>query len=114
MAQKVHIILVDDIDGNDADETVSFGLDGASYEIDLTAENAESLREALAPYVGHARRLSGSRRSSGGGRRGRARPADTAGPTAAELREWARENGYEVSERGRVSAEIREAYDAAR
>ncbi|WP_235736933.1 histone-like nucleoid-structuring protein Lsr2 [Nocardioides alcanivorans] len=108
MAQKVNIILVDDIDGSDADETVTFALDGVNYEIDLTAGNAEKLREALAPYVGHARRVSGRRttgRRSGG--------AAASGPSPSDIRDWARSNGYEVSERGRVSAEIRQAYDAA-
>ncbi len=111
MAQKVHIVLVDDIDGSDADETVTFGLDGTTYEIDLTDANAEKLREALAPYVGHARRLSGGRR--GRGRQRAAAPAVApSGPTPADLRDWARANGYEVSDRGRVSSAIREAYDA--
>lgn len=112
MAQKVHIVLVDDIDGTEADETVTFGLDGASYEIDLSTENAEKLREALAPYVGHARKV-GSARRGGGSRRGRSSGGGDNGPSPAELREWARENGFEVSERGRVSQEIRDAYEAA-
>lgn len=107
MAQKVNIVLVDDIDGSDAEETVTFGLDGASYEIDLSDANASALREALAPYVGHARRLGGGRRAAGG------RRSASNGPTAREVREWARENGWELSDRGRVSAEVRQAYDAA-
>ena len=65
MAQKVQVILVDDVDGGEAAETVSFALDGVSYEIDVSEENAEALREALAPWVGHARRVGGR---SGGGR----------------------------------------------
>ena len=56
MAQRVHVVLVDDIDGSDAGETVTFGLDGSTYEIDLNEKNAAALREALSPYVGHARR----------------------------------------------------------
>lgn len=107
MAQKVNIVLVDDIDGSDAEETVTFGLDGASYEIDLSDANASALREALAPYVGHARKLGGGRRAAGG------RRSASNGPTAREVREWARENGWELSDRGRVSAEVRQAYDAA-
>ena len=106
MAQKVNIVLVDDIDGNDADETVSFALDGKEYEIDLNSANAQKLRDALAPYVGHARRANGR---SGGRRRARTE----SGASAAEIREWARENGWDVPERGRVSAEVREAYAAA-
>ena len=107
MAQKVHIVLVDDLDGSDATQTVSFGLDGTSYEIDLTDEHAASLREALAEYVGHARKV-------GSGRRGRrSTAAASSGPSAKEIRDWARSNGYDVPDRGRVSAEVREAYDAA-
>ena len=108
MAQKVQILLVDDIEGGDADETVRFGLDGVDYEIDLSTGNAEELRNALAAYVGSARRVGGRRRS---GRRSGS--SNTAGGSAAAIREWARANGYEVSDRGRVSAEIREAYAAA-
>ena len=109
MAQRVHVVLVDDIDGSDATETVAFGLDGSTYEIDLNEKNAAALREALAPYVGHARRSGGTRKA--GGRRAAAPAAS--GPTAAEVREWARENGWDVPARGRVSAEVRSAYDAA-
>ncbi|GGO78333.1 histone-like nucleoid-structuring protein Lsr2 [Nocardioides deserti] len=115
MAQKIHIVLEDDLDGSEATETVSFGLDGTSYEIDLNDQNAAALRESLATYVGHARKVSGARR--GGGRRSGGSSSSSAngsgGPTAKEVREWARENGYEVPDRGRVSAEVREAYDAA-
>jgi hypothetical protein len=102
MAQKVNIVLVDDIDGNEAEETVSFALDGRDYEIDLSAKNAGKLRDALALYVGHARR--------GGGRK-RNRPGN--GPSPADIRIWARENGFDVPDRGRVSSEVREAYLAA-
>jgi hypothetical protein len=111
MAQRVNVVLVDDIDGTDASETVSFALDGVDYEIDLSDEHAGQLREAVAPYVGHARRTGGrrkgNRRSSGGGSGG------GAGASAADIRAWARENGWDVPERGRVSAEVREAYAAA-
>jgi hypothetical protein len=106
MAQKVNIVLVDDIDHTDADETVSFGLDGKNYEIDLNDKNATALREALAPYVGHARRAGGnSRRSSSRGSSSRS--------SAGDIREWAKANGFEVSERGRISSEVREAYASA-
>lgn len=112
MAQKVNIVLVDDLDGAEATETVSFGLDGASYEIDLSDANAAALREALSGYVGHARKASagGSRRS--GSRRSGGGSANASSNTRA-VREWARENGYEVSERGRISADVQQAYDAA-
>ena len=116
MAQKVNIILVDDIDGSDATQTVAFGLDGASYEIDLNDENASALRDALAPYVGHGRTV--GRGGSGGGRRGgRASTAASAsaagGASAKDVREWARANGHDVPARGRIPADVREAYDAA-
>ncbi|HYH33962.1 MAG TPA: Lsr2 family protein [Nocardioides sp.] len=112
MAQKVNIVLVDDIDGSEAAETVSFGLDGTSYEIDLSETNAAALREAVSAYVGHARKVSGSSR----GRKARSgsSSATTSGPSARELRDWARSNGFQVSDRGRVPAEVREAFDAAR
>ena len=106
MAQKVHIVLVDDIDGSDADETVAFGVDGASYEIDLNSTHAAALRDALATYVGHARKVGGRR----GARKG---SSSGGGVSAAEIREWARSNGHDVPERGRVSAEVRAAYEAA-
>ena len=107
MAQKVNIILVDDLDGSEADETVTFGLDGTTYEIDLNDSNAAALREALSGYVGHARKVSGgARRGSQGGwlsswlqHQGRARVG--------------RAQGMEVSERGRISADIQQAYDSA-
>ena len=105
MAQKVHIVLVDDIDQSDAEETVSFGLDGKQFAIDLNAVNARKLRDALAPYVAHARPVSG--------RGGRRSPAKAGGAAASEIRAWARENGFDVPDRGRVSAEVREAYASA-
>ena len=101
MAQKVQVVLEDDLDGGTADETVVFGLDGTSYEIDLTKKNAAKLRDALAPWVAAGRRTGGSR---GGARRGRGRAAR--GSQAGDVRAWARANGYQVSERGRISAEI--------
>ncbi len=109
MAQRVNVVLVDDIDGSDAEETVSFALDGVDYEIDLSDEHAAELRNAISLYIGHARRTGGRRKS---GRRPSA-PAAEGGTSAADIRAWARENGWEVPERGRVSAEVREAYAAA-
>lgn len=104
MAQKVNIILIDDIDESEAVETVTFGLDGSSYEIDLNEKNAKKLREALAPYVGSARKVA---------RRGRG-SSKAAAPThsAKEIRDWARSNGYDVPQRGRIPTEIREAFEA--
>jgi hypothetical protein len=110
MAQRVNIVLEDDLDGSPADETVTFALDGATYEIDLSAQNATALRDALAPYVGHARRAAGRRASTKppAGRAGGGGKKDT-----ADVREWARANGHKVSERGRISAEVQAAYDKA-
>jgi hypothetical protein len=114
MAQKVHIVLEDDLDGSEANETVSFALDGTSYEIDLNEDNAAKLRDALALYIGHGRKVSG-----GGGRRGGRRgttgggASSGGGTSAKEIREWARENGHDVPERGRIPAEVRSAYESA-
>lgn len=119
MATMTTVTLVDDLDGSEAEESVTFALDGASYEIDLSEKNARKLREALAGYVEHARRVDGSRRGAGRGRsragrggRGGPRTAPDREQTAA-IREWARANGYEVSERGRLSATVLEAFEAA-
>lgn len=105
MAQRVHIVLEDDIDGGDATETVLFGVDGVNYEIDLSDKNAAKLRDALAKYLGSARRTTPRARRSA--RR------NVSGPSTAQIREWARNSGYDVSDRGRISAEIRAAYEAA-
>lgn len=105
--------LVDDIDGTVLDvgagETVLFSLDGTAYEIDLTDKNAEVLRNALAPYISAARTVS-SRAAGGGGSRKRRR---TGQQDYSAIREWAKSNGYQVSERGRVPASVLEAYEAA-
>ncbi len=108
MAQRVQVILEDDLDQSPADETVTFGLDGVSYEIDLSAQHAEQLRTDLAGWIGHARRAGGARRSPAARPRGGPRRKDL-----TEVRKWARAKGYEVSDRGRISAEVQEAYDAA-
>ena len=112
MAQRVNVVLVDDLDGSDAVETVSFALDGVDYEIDLNEKHASELRNALSLYVGHGRRTGGRRRTSSAGSK-RSAGSSAGGPSAAEIRAWARENGHDVPERGRVSAEVREAYAAA-
>lgn len=103
MAQKIQVMLVDDIDGSTADETVNFALDGAKYEIDLTTAHAAQLRAALAPWIRAGRKT--STRSTG---RGRSSSGDV-----AKIRAWAKSHGYEVSERGRIPASIRDAYNAA-
>ena len=111
MAQRVQVLLVDDLDGGDASETVSFSLDGVTYEIDLSESNAAKFRDDLASWIGHARR-SGGRRSTGGTRRAAPGSTRTRSDLGA-IREWARANGHQVSDRGRISAEVQEAYDKA-
>ncbi|NED98862.1 histone-like nucleoid-structuring protein Lsr2 [Phytoactinopolyspora halotolerans] len=112
MAQKVQVILLDDLDGGEAEETVSFGLDGTNYEIDLSKKNAAKLRDAISPFIASARKAGGSRRSRGG-RGGRSSGGRSSADTAA-VREWAREQGLKVSDRGRIPADILEKYEASR
>jgi hypothetical protein len=113
MAQKVQVLLVDDLDGGEAAETVSFALDGSSYEIDLSRKNAEEMRDSLAKYVGAARKAgrtsTTSSRSSGGGRRGGSTAMDR--DQAAAIRSWAKKQGLKVSDRGRIPATIIEQYN---
>lgn len=111
MAQQ--IILVDDLDEGQADETVTFGLDGVSYEIDLSRAHADQLRESFAAWIGHARKANRgpvTRRSGGRTRTGGS--GEPGGETAA-IRAWARQNGHDVSERGRVAATVVDAYRQA-
>jgi hypothetical protein len=108
MAQRVEVVLIDDIDGGEAAETVTFALDGVSYEIDLSEKNAKKLRGDLATWTGHARRGGSTRPTS----RRRGSSASKRSDLAA-VREWARANGHKVSDRGRISAEVQAAYDKA-
>lgn len=109
MAQKVQTLFIDDIDGSAAEGTVRFGLDATDYEIDLNAAHAQQLRNALASYVRAGRRVgSGSRRPARGGRSGSA-----SGLNTAEVREWAKAQGIEVKDRGRVPAEVVVKFKAA-
>ena len=111
MAQKVTVTLVDDLDGSTAEETVEFGLDGASYTIDLSSDNAGRLRDALEEYVDHARRAGGRKRAGGRPPAGRPpRPASADREQNQAIREWARKQGMKVSDRGRIPAEVLEAY----
>lgn len=106
MAQRVQILLEDDLDGSEASETVSFALDGKSYEIDLSAAHSAQLRDDFAKWIGHARPVRGRGRNTA--------PSRSAGRTDLnKVREWGRKNGYKVSDRGRVSAEVQEAYAKA-
>ena len=109
MAQKRQTLFIDDLDGSAAEGTVRLGLDGAEYEIDLNAKHADALRKALAKYIDAARRSSGAaRRSSRGGRR-----ASASGVNTTEVREWAKAQGIEVKDRGRVPAELVVRFRAA-
>lgn len=110
MAQKHIVQLVDDINGTDADETVTFALDGARYEIDLSAENAARLRDVLATYVDKARKPTRSTaRPIGAPRRGtRADREQT-----AAIRRWARNNGHPIGDKGRIPVHIVDAYHAS-
>ncbi len=109
MAQKIQTLFIDDLDGSAAEGTVRFGLDGTEYEIDLNAAHARQLRDALARYVDAARRVSGSaRKPARGSRRG---PTGTPGTTG--VREWARAQGIEVKDRGRVPADLMVKFKAA-
>lgn len=104
MARVETVRLVDDLDGGDADETVMFGLDGKSYEIDLSAANVAALRDMLGPYVTAGRRVIAGTPSS---RRGRGvnDPSEN-----ATIREWWKAQGGQIGERGRIPEEIRRAW----
>jgi hypothetical protein len=105
MAQKISVEFVDDVDGKPAEETIAFGLDGVTYEIDLSKKNAAALRKAAGPWIASARRV--------GGRKARTITKVETGVDNAAVRAWASSNGFEVSTRGRISAEIVDKYRAA-
>jgi hypothetical protein len=114
MAQKTIVQLIDDLDQGEADETVSFALDGASYEIDLSAANAAKMRDALAPYVANGRRANrGGSRPVGSGRRSSGRGARSDREQLQAIREWGRKNGWTVNARGRIPADLLEAYNGS-
>ena len=108
MAQKVQALLVDDLDGSNADGTVSFSVDGTDYEIDLSAGHARQLRDALAPYIGVARRSGNSGRAQTG-----RKTTQAAAPNPTEVREWARTQGIDIKDRGRVPANVIAKFKAA-
>jgi hypothetical protein len=112
MAQRVVTLLTDDIDGDEAAETVRFGMDGTEFEIDLNEENASAMREAFRPYMEKARRA-GGRASSSTGRRAAAANTKTNAAQLKAIRAWAKDNGQKVSDRGRISADVVAAYQAA-
>ncbi len=107
MAQKVQTLFIDDIDGGEAAGTVRFALDGAEYEIDLSIEHTDELHTALGKYIDHARKVGGTTRRRGGVRRS----ATTIDTTA--VRAWAREQGIDIKDRGRVPADVVAKYRAA-
>ncbi|MGW6402532.1 histone-like nucleoid-structuring protein Lsr2 [Streptomyces sp. NPDC055134] len=109
MAQKIVTLYTDDLTGNESEEvrTHSFALDGVNYEIDLVPDNYDKLFEALEPFISKGRKVS---RTKGMARPRRQLPAE---PSAGDMRAWARQAGYEVSDRGRVPASVREAYQKA-
>lgn len=108
MAQKVNVLLVDDIDGSDAAETIPFGLDGTHYEIDLNGNHAQELRGRLERYVKAARKVTGS-----ADRPTRVRRTTANDARNKEIRNWAREQHLDVNERGRIPADIVAQYEAA-
>jgi len=109
VAQKIQTLFIDDLDGSAAEGTVRFGLDGTEYEIDLNEQHARQLRDALAQYVSAGRRANGAARRPA--RTGR-RPA-ASGLNTTEVREWAKAQGMEVKDRGRVPAELVVKFKAA-
>ncbi len=110
MARKTIVELTDDLDGGKAAETITFGLDTRTYTIDLNAKNAKALRKVLAPYVESGRRVQPSTRG-----RGRPRTAGSdGGYSTQEVREWARSQGIEVADRGRIPADLAARFQAAR
>jgi hypothetical protein len=108
MAQKIQTLFIDDIDGGEAEGTVRFALDGTEYEIDLNAEHTEELRSALGEYVSHARKVGGTARKGTARSSRRTSTADT-----VAIRAWAREQGMDIKERGRVPATVLQQYHAA-
>jgi hypothetical protein len=108
MAQKIETLFIDDIDGGAAEGTVRFALDGTDFEIDLSTANTDELRKILAPYIAHARKTGGTARRAIRGRRAAGDAVNT-----AKVREWAKDNGFDIKDRGRVPAEIVAKYQAA-
>jgi hypothetical protein len=112
VAQHVETRLVDDLDGSEADETVTFALAGRQYEIDLSGENAAKLRESLASFIAAARRSGGRQRPTATRSAPRAvSPVASDREHTAAVREWARQNGHEISDRGRIPNSVLEAYE---
>jgi len=109
VAQKLQTFFIDDLDGSEAEGTVLFGLDGTQYEIDLSTSHAKELRTSLARYIDAGRRVTGSTRRAG--QNGRKAPVN--GISNTEVRAWAKTQGLEVKERGRIPADVIAQYQAA-
>jgi hypothetical protein len=107
MARQTQIVLTDDVDGTAADTTISFSYEGASFEIDLSKKNADKLNRAIGPYIEAGRRV-----RTAPGRSGRTAPR-ASGPRPADVRAWAKDQGMEVSDRGRVPTELIVRFQAA-
>ena len=109
MAQRIQTTFIDDLDGGEAEGTIRFGLDGTGYEIDLSAAHDDALRKALSTYVAHARKVgSVARRPARSGSQRGSNGIDT-----TAVRAWARENGYDIKDRGRVPADVITKYKEA-
>lgn len=106
MASKTIVMLEDDLDGGPATETVSFGIDGVVYEIDLNDQNAKKLRDAFAPYIAEGRRVNGRARRGRGNSVGK-------NAHATQIRQWAVDNGIKISDRGRIPLAIQRQYEEA-
>jgi hypothetical protein len=106
MAQRVQVVLTDDIDGGEGAETVSFSYNGVDYELDLSAKNAKKFHDNLQFYADHGRRV-GARRASGGSK------TTKVSSDNATIRAWAKANGIDVPDRGRISSSVRQQFEAA-
>ena len=109
MAQQIRTLYIDDLDGSEAEGTVRFGLDGTNYEIDLSAAHAKALRKAAQKYVAAGRKVTSARRPG----RSNSRRATNGAPNPTDVREWAKSQGIEVKDRGRVSSELVVKFQAA-
>ena len=114
MAQKTIVQLIDDLDGTSSDsiETIAFGLDGVTYEIDLGEDNASKLRDHLAEFISSARRTGGRAKPGTGPTALKATGSGRSREQTQAIREWASKNGHEVSARGRIPAAVIEAFEA--
>jgi hypothetical protein len=111
MVQRVQYLILDDLDGSEGAETVLFSVDGTAYEVDLTKEHADEFRAGLDRWIKAGRKARGGKQPAKAGRAAKVAkdsPSDT-----AKIRAWAKEQGMEVSDRGRIPLEVRAAYSAA-